>query len=577
MVEDPRHQPASPQANLPAPSEQRPSPQGDASPVSVVGNAIQSLARAARSFTLYDPHNAAVKQLIADYKEKGAALMRLAPVALEILPFEIRYGAEAVYRETDRERSLSFRLFRDGVRRLRFEQGVQWSDFVTLLEVLAVRSVGVRQQEEDLITLLRKAHFKSVVVEAVDGYVPDEEQPEPAATLAPTDPTQSGFSPRPDWDMPLPHVDCVAKLRFTALAPEALDRLRSEEDPAAFCLEAVRAVSDLLALGDRLGDAPLQAGLDPFIEEVQDYLLVQRSIPGLAALADAVHKAFGPTHGLAALKSEQGFEKLMQAVSEDATEPPAQLDRLLGFVPGDLCARALDMLAAGARGARRGALLTFVKRCAAGHPELLISRARSASPELAIYLFGVLEAAAPDRSFDAAFELLDHPDAGFQLRLVDVIGKSAAGLRLVRGLQRLMGSADERVRVRAAAKLAERGGARALPLLTDYLCERASKGLSDAEAAALGRAIAMASPADAERLFAEWSSSGKGLRGLLSRLSNQSSEQRALLWAAVAGLELCPGNESDNLLEGVLARASGDLKTHCQEAIERRRGGCSRG
>ncbi len=43
-----------------------------------------------------------------------------APLVLEVHPFELVLGREVVYLEKDRERSLSFRLFRDGVRRIGF-------------------------------------------------------------------------------------------------------------------------------------------------------------------------------------------------------------------------------------------------------------------------------------------------------------------------------------------------------------------------------------------------------------------------------------------------------------------------
>ena len=310
---------------------------------------------------------------------------------------------------------------------------------------------------------------------------------------------------------------------------------------------------------------------------MQDYLLVKESIPAIAALADAVHKAFGPTRDLPALKKELPFERLMQSVSQDAVEPPAELAQLFASVPGEICTRALDMLAAGAKGARRKALVAVIERCAAQHAQLLIPKLRGVSPELANHLFGVLAAVAPDRSIDAAFELLDHPDAGFQLQLVELIGKSGAGLRLVRGLQHLMGSKHERVRVSAAAKLAERGGARAVPLLVDHLRKMASMGISDTEAAALGRGMASAAPDEAARMFAQWAAAGKGLRGVLSRLAKQSSEERAMLWAAVCGVELCPGEANDKLLESIFAQTSGDLKALCNKVIERRRGGGSRG
>jgi hypothetical protein len=145
-------------------------------PHAVAANAaVLGLTRAARSFTLYDPSNKVVRALIADYRERFRQVLDgFGPLALEVHPFELCLGREVVYLERDRERSLAFRLFRDGVRRLAFGAETTWEELLRLLQILSIRYTGVRQQEDDLVTLLRKAGFRQVHVAAIEGFVPEE-------------------------------------------------------------------------------------------------------------------------------------------------------------------------------------------------------------------------------------------------------------------------------------------------------------------------------------------------------------------------------------------------------------------
>ena len=123
--------------------------------------ALLALTRSARSFTLYDPSNKVVRTLIGDYRDKlRKVLEAFGSLVLEVHPFELVLGREVVYLERDRERSLSFRLFRDGVRRIGFEPGMTWEEMLRLLQILSIRYTGVRQQEDDLVTLLRKAALR---------------------------------------------------------------------------------------------------------------------------------------------------------------------------------------------------------------------------------------------------------------------------------------------------------------------------------------------------------------------------------------------------------------------------------
>ncbi len=536
-----------------------------------VGYAIQSLSRASRSFSLYDPHNDAVKQLIADYKDKMAAVVRNAPVEVEVLPFEMTYGGEVVYQEADRERSLAFRLFRDGVRKIRFDEGTTWDDLVTLLEVLSVRCNTVRQQEEDLVTLLRKARFAGIVIESVEGYVPDEERPEQTGLAAVTAETGGDtYEPPQDWDQPLPPVSAPCSVSYQPVSDAALAGLREEESPDGLAQSAVRAVAEILQAAYGLRDVKFRDDVMSFLDEVQEYLLVERNLDALSKLAVTYEKIYGPGHSLPALQEERAFERLLRSVPEREEPVPDALWALLAGVPGDHVSRALSMLELGPRGARRAALLDIVARGSAADASMLLERLPRAQPELAHDLFEILARVAPDRRIDAAFDLLAHPDEGFQLELLEVIASGARGIRLARALQTFMASAHESVRCKAVESFGALGGARAVPVIAEHARRLAARELSSAEAESIGTAMALASVDEAKPILLEWANAGGGIRSLIARIAKESRTDRMLTYAAVAGLEHCPGQECDAAIEAVMSRATGDLRWRCQQALDRR-------
>ena len=99
-------------------------------------NALRSLSRAARSFLLYEPRNQAIRDFLQDYRENMlAALKTYGTMKLDIRPFEMTREGEVVYLERERERSLAFRLFRDGVRSIKIEPEVKWEELLRLLEI----------------------------------------------------------------------------------------------------------------------------------------------------------------------------------------------------------------------------------------------------------------------------------------------------------------------------------------------------------------------------------------------------------------------------------------------------------
>src|SRR5690242_10626519 len=154
-----------------------------------------------------------------------AAIDARGALVLEVRGYELLVGGEVVYHDRDREKSLAFRLYRDGIRRLTLTAEVGWDELVRLVEIVAVRCTALRSTEEDLVTLLRKAELRGVHLEAVEGFVPAEEAPEPAAPAADEAGLRGAAELPRDWDMPLQKLPAPGPLEYRAIDAAALAAL----------------------------------------------------------------------------------------------------------------------------------------------------------------------------------------------------------------------------------------------------------------------------------------------------------------------------------------------------------------
>jgi hypothetical protein len=539
--------------------------------------AVLALTRAARSFTIYDSGNKVVRGLIADYREKMAgALAAHGDLALDVHPFELTRGGEVVYVERDRERSLAFRLFRDGVRRLGFAPTVTWEELLRLLEIFSIRYTGVRQQEDDLVTLLRKAGFAGIRTEAIEGFVPDEELAE--STLG-TDPLRAAtkrFDPSPQWDRPLPSFPEPAALQYRPVSPEVLARLRSEEGPATVPRRALQAVEELLRLP---GTAAREAALG-FALEVRDFLVVEGEAGGLVELARAARAALGPETGearafLGRLLDQRALQAVVAGQPEGSEDVPPALAEVLDMAVGDPLSVLLDLLAAEGSGPRAGLLRSLVTRAALGSPDQLLARIHEADGAVAGALLGALHDIDPRRAIRAAHDLAPRAEAPLQLEILRRLEAVPFDPEVGRTLRELLDSPAEEVRVGALELLARRGGARVAPLLQSHVEKRASVA-SSLEAEAAGRALAQASPQAALLAFHGWLHPKGG--GLLGRIVGASAPP-ALQRAALAGMDRLEGPDVEALLAHLAEHGEEALRRPAAAALAARRrpGGPRRG
>jgi hypothetical protein len=523
---------------------------------------VTALAKAARAFTLYDPGNAVVRTFLGDYHQKAVAATESGTVVLDVEAFRIVREGELVYEEEDREKSLSFRLFRDGVRRIVLSRGVAWPELLALLEILAVRYSGVRQQEDDIVTLLRKAEFKTLSFQAVEGFVPDEENPEPMVARD----VEAKAAPPPTFDTPFPALGAPVPVAWREVPEAALAELRAEESPDSLPANTLRATARLLAAAARGAILPYEVG--QLIAEIRDFLLADQAMEPLADLAGLVAaQPAGEAREiiLRSLGDPKVLEVVLSSVAERGELTPAAA-RLVPFVPA---AAALELLAAEQDAGRRAALLKVVEARLPADADAVMARLKTLDAGSVRVLARAVATHAPARTAAVAAALLDHPDPAVQATGLDVLGAVEGELPVARVLAALRGEAEV-VRVAAARLLERKGEADVFDPLQQAL---GRAGLGHAEADALGRALAMVHPPRAAQVFAEWL---RPRRGILQRTFGGAGPDATLRWAAVSGLGAHPSPAAVALLEDAAKSADEELRRHCLATLARRRGGGAR-
>lgn len=527
-------------------------PQGEAAAA-----ALLSLSRVARSFVLYDANNATVRQLLSDYHDRMlAAIERCDGLLLTVAPFELVARGEVVYRDDDREKSLAFKLFRDGIRRVTFLPRVTWPELLRFLEILALRFTGVRQQEEDTVTLLGKAALPGIRIDAVVGFTPSEENPEPPGEAQAG--RGSAKPPPAGWDVPLPPLPRPAALAPVEVPEQVLAALRQEAGEVAG-LELGLA-RDLVAEAGRAGWPLPDPDLTSFLAEIRDALLAEGRLDVLRRLVDVLGEGGGGELRDALLRSlgdARTLALVLESVPPDAARLP---EALVPFLPLLGLEALLDEIASTPHEARRRLLLQIVLSRLPREADPVLARLSKLEPRLARDLGRGVVARAPQRAGEVARHFLAQADEALRAEGLEAL--AAAPDIPLRPVAELLGDASEIVRVRAAELLERRGDESVVAALRARLEEAAP---SPREAEALGRALAAVAPIAAGRIFGPWlEPKARFLRGL-------SPQQRAQQWAAVAGLGAVPGAGAEAALTALAERADPDLKRHCLATLARRR------
>jgi hypothetical protein len=534
--------------------------------------ALRALAHTARSFILYDARNERIRGFLEDVREKFEHfLVTHGEMGLDIGPCEVSLAGEVVYSDKDRERSLAFRLYRDGLRRLLIRPGLEWRELIVLIGILSQRYKGFRTLEDDIVTLLWRADFAHIEVAAVEGLVASEEDgsemrvPE-GALAGPRNAMQAKIFNAPyRFDYRWPSYSERAAVQYRPIPPSLLARIADEDGTDTVPHECLLLVKELMAgLSDP--HEPLTVGdVAPVLRELAGFLAGERFSDALVEMLRSVQQ-LGPadersrTALMAACADEGAVQKLVLAVPDEQGHTPPVLLELLSLAPGDHLSSLLQLFEGSPKHRASPVVRQLLAAQLKGQATRVAERVAALEGPIAVELFRVLAKVEPQGATEAAVGLLGRDQEELQLEALGFLERATYGAKVGRALVGVLAAASPMVRSRALALLVAHREGRAFDPVVERITRTTGADLTLAEATEAGRALARLDPPRARRLFKEWVRPP----GLLARLT---PGQTTLRWAAVGGLALLPGDESEKLLEWLAHHTSGELAQACATAL----------
>ncbi|HPC83606.1 MAG TPA: hypothetical protein P5234_09560 [Thermoanaerobaculaceae bacterium] len=543
-------------------------------PVKAAGKAVRALTHAASSFLLYDATNEAVAGFISDLRESlDQFLTAFGRLELEIRPWDMTFAGQVVYLDRDRERSMAFRLYKDGVRKLVIHPEVTWEEIIELLGILAVRARGIRQHEDDVVTMLWNASFKHIETEVVEGLVAEDDERvaevvhETDAAVAPRSALQAMVFNAPYlFDYPVPPVGDRGPVAYRPLPEASFERIRRQDGPEGLPLECAQLTAELLALLNDEFD-PLSADdVVPLLREVRAYLLGNGLLRPFAQILRLVGEKAPPDETLrgqllAAVADGEVLRRLLDLAGERRELSIEELGEIAGLVPGDHVPIILDFLATHPDGPGRQLGILLLEQEARTRPERISQRLLANREAADLELLRMLERVNQPAAEAAALDLLAARAPAVQIAALAVLARTPYSAKIGRALVGALRSSAEEVRRKALDALVAQKERRAYDTLVEQFKTMAAGAMSLGEAGAIGEAMARLEPERARKQLSEWVRPP----GLLGRLA---SVPLPLRWGAVAGLVVLGGDDARELIEWLAGKSSGDLQQLCRAGLQ---------
>lgn len=419
-----------------------------------------------RASQLYVQGNPLLHKFFGDLNNRLAQLWsEVENLTFSIRENEITWHQHVVYKgKVATHENLAFQLYKDGIRRIEFRPGVEEHEVRQFIDLLRL-SRTLKDDQEDLLTLMWNAEFKYVRYEYVD-ILGD----------APPLPISGGPDIEATGELPMmPELELSPELQ----APT----LREDFEPSLYFLdeaEVAHLQQELLREWDRVTKRDVTlAVLDQFemgdAERRGEILVILRQmLPRVLAEGAFGDAAFIVTElqGIAEKKDDPEISERVQEIVAELSQPIVvhQLVRVLedGSIDPDseelatmldvLEPEAIEILIQGVttvtRAAAREQLVATLDRLATKNPDLMTRLVKADDPRVAAEAAKIAARLKMVGAAEAIASLLRRPSPEARLAAVEALvalRTSMAGAPLINALQ----DANRDVRVAAARALAE--------------------------------------------------------------------------------------------------------------------------
>lgn len=250
---------------------------------------LNTFIKALKAYRLYPPENPTVQGLKEQVYQKFQSFLNVYhSLILKIGESDISFKDVTLYENQDVKSSLAFLFYKDGIRELRFLEGLEDWEIQDFLDILK-QSETLNQLEDDLATLLWEKNFIHISYVAVDVFL--EEMP----TVIPESPAQFreklnlepiAPSTAADFGEDDPEIDfyeSFQKMRNTSsmldnrsvyfLTPEELEGLRKEVEMEIAPSSVFNVVDILLEILALEKDPPPFQNTIQVLQKILDVLI----------------------------------------------------------------------------------------------------------------------------------------------------------------------------------------------------------------------------------------------------------------------------------------------------------------
>lgn len=130
-------------------------------PAELARHAMQSFAQALKKYALYGHKKTGKEGYFARAMHVlETFLQHFGSMTLTLQPFDMHLEGESVFHDNNQDNSLTYKLYRAGIRSITFEAGLKLEELVSFAKILM--KTPVELQEEDIASLMWKEDFQTI-------------------------------------------------------------------------------------------------------------------------------------------------------------------------------------------------------------------------------------------------------------------------------------------------------------------------------------------------------------------------------------------------------------------------------
>lgn len=143
-------------------------------PTSQVSELVTSLVKALRAFQMYLPNNPIYQRAAQNVRTNfGPVWGALDDLVLTVQETDFLWEEQVVYHQLTKNESLAWMLYKDGMRVLTLQKGVEQDEIVRFLEIVNRARFMQQDAGDDLLTLLWEQEFEFIQYRFVEGFGDD--------------------------------------------------------------------------------------------------------------------------------------------------------------------------------------------------------------------------------------------------------------------------------------------------------------------------------------------------------------------------------------------------------------------